>query len=198
MWVATYEDGGKLAQYDLKTFKDRSFNDIDQNRLIKFGLYPYSKELANALNKEGHKVASLPFLPSYEVNIDKNRRLIHYRDVFISHEEYHLCRKCGKEFTLTPTTPKVESRYPSPICPHCGGHDIFKCKSCGNIYQKFEDAPGHMCKCKGHLERIRLTSGKNTKEKRWIEYYLGYQETTEGKNNKILLKIKENGDSEIM
>jgi len=197
-WIAQYDDGTCLPQYNPITYLENRFSDIEQDKLIKFGLYPFDKELAEGITKKGiDPVVSIPFLPKYEINLDNDRRLIHYRDVFISHEEYHLCRKCGKEFEFSSTSPKTNSKYSSPICPNCNSHDLFICKSCGKEYQRFEDAKFGMCDCKGHLKRERFTSGQYSREKRWIEYFLGYQTKVKGNNYKTLLKIDERGDSII-
>jgi len=198
-WIAEFNDNTKLNQFDLDTYLEHAFKDINQDKLIKFTLIPFTKQLADGVTSKGNEARCIPFLPKYEININSDRRLIYYRDVFISQEEYHLCRKCNKEFYyVKDKIQTIKSIYPSPICPNCGAHDIFKCKSCSKIYERFEDAPFHMCKCGAHLERIRLTSGRFGKEKRWIDYYLGYQSTISGKNIKFLMKILENGDCEII
>lgn len=194
-WIAYYEDGSILPQYNIDTYKKNIFTDIEQNKLIKFGLYPFTKDLSNNIQDE---TFPLPFLPVYEINLDKNKRLIHYRDVFISQESYHLCRKCNKEFKYIPgVSPFIDSKYGSPICPHCGGHDIFVCKNCKHEYKRYEDAPHHSCECGGMLDRIKYTSGQFMREKRWIEYCLGYQQLINGINHKIILRIKENGNCVI-
>jgi hypothetical protein len=198
-WIAHYNDKTSLPQFDPYDYHENAFKDIQKDKLIKFGLYPFTKELADGIYGIGTAVISIPILPKYEINIINNRRLIHYRDVFISHEDYHLCRRCGREFMYNKNMEKVEgTKYPSPICPHCGSHDLFICKSCGKEWDKFESAPFGMCSCKSHLRHERITSGQYSREKRWIDYFLGYQETIDNKNTKFLLRIKENGDSEIL
>ena len=198
-WIAHYSNGMSLPQYDLNEFTENSFNLIEQDKLIKFGLYPFPRDLAEGIRKTEQTVVSIPFLPSYEVNLNNNKRIIYYRDIFISQEEYHLCRKCNKEFTFDKTTPMIESKYSSPICPNCGAHDIFVCKSCKHIHEKFEDSKFGMCnKCSAHLDRLKLTSGQFHREKRWIVYFLGTQELINGTNVKSLLRISENGDCEVI
>jgi len=198
-WIAHYNNGLGFSQFNPLTYKENSFNDIDQNKLIKFGLYPFTRELANGVKMTGTEVIALPFLPKYEIEINSDRRLIYYREVYISHEDYHLCKKCGKEFNYSKNTPKVSSKYSSPICPNCSGHDLFVCKSCNISYKRFEEVPGGMCeKCHGHVQREKITSDQYNRERRWIEYMLGYQYNLNGKNIKFLLKIDERGDSLIL
>ena len=197
-WIAHYSDGTSLPQFNPIDYHEYSFNDIEQDKLVKFGLYPFSKDLAMGVRKTGQSVVSIPILPIYEVNLNDDKRIIHYRDVFISQEEYHFCNNCRKEFKYNKKN-KIESKYSSPICPHCDSHDLFICKNCGHIHKRFEDAKFGMCnKCGAHLKRKRITSGQHHREKRWIEYYLGTQQIVNGSNVKFLLKISENGDCIII
>lgn len=197
-WIAHYSDGNALPQYDPNTFRENSFKDIQHDKLIKFGLYPFNRDLASGVRNTGQAVINIPILPIYEVNLNSDKRLIYYRDVFISQEEYHFCKKCNKEFRYGSDSPKIESNYSSPICPNCGAHDIFVCKRCKQEYKRFEDAKFGMCECGSHLKRQRVTSGQYNREKRWIEYYLGTQQLVNGTNIKNLLKISERGDCEVI
>jgi len=203
-WIAYYDDGIKLPQYNEECMENR-FIDIDQERLVKFGLYPFSKELAKGVRKIGDDVVSIEILPSYEIELNKDKRLIYYRDVFISQEEFHICKKCKKEFKYTGIqkhlVKKGVGKYKDeyvPICPHCGAHDYYECKKCQRRFETFDDASQGMCpdcgREHGYLKRIVLTSGSYGREKKWIEYYLGYQILVKGINHKVIFKIKENGD----
>lgn len=197
MWRAEYQDGTHLCQYDEETFKANKFTDINQNNISKFVMYPFSSYMENGLNSNRVKVKSIPFLPVYTLNLDKNKRLIYYRDNFISHEDYHRCSQCNKEFKFNLKS-IFKSKYPSPICPHCGAHDYFYCNKCGIKYS-FEDSNRGLCPtCKGHLNQIKLTSRGYSREKRWIEYILGWQITVNGRNVKSLLRVSETGDAIII
>ena len=194
MWIAHYDDNTSLPQFDPYNFRENAYSEIEQERLIKFGLYPINANLAQKLREHGIMSVSIPFLPKYEIDLNSQRRLINYRETYISQEEYHLCRNCNKEFSVDKNTSFIESKYSSPICPHCGKSDVFKCKACNKIYNRFEDAKFGMCSCGSHLERIRYTSGQFNRERRWIIYKLGYQETIRGVNKKTILSIDENGN----
>ena len=198
-WIAEYNDQKKLYQFDPITYKPSKFTDIDQNRLVKFGIYPIPKDMEEGIKDAGTPVVAIPFLPKYEINLTENRRLIYFRDNFISHEEFHLCKSCSKEFKYGLDSPKMKSKYPSPICPHCGSHDLFICKSCKHESDRFEDTSKGLCpKCKSHMDRVKITSEQHSREKRWIDYILGAQETINGKNTQFKLRIKESGDCEVV
>jgi len=198
-WKAYLVDGSIIPQFDSNTYSENAFSVLEQDKLVKFGLYPFDKKLAKGLRDGGEEVVSIPFLSEYEINLDNDKRLIYYRDVFISQEEYHLCKKCKKEFKFNSKDSNViESKYQSPICPNCSSHDLFICKACGKEYKRFEDAPYGMCQCGSHLRRERITSGQYNREKRWINYILGYQILIGGINHKMLMCISENGNSKIL
>jgi hypothetical protein len=211
-WIAEYDDNTKLLQFDEKTYKENRFDSINIKKLKKFGLYPFSRKLAKGVTDNGNKCISIPFLSKYEINFNKEDRPIYYRDIFISQEVYHVCKKCNKKFHFSGeprfSIKKVDKQLGikrdevCAICPHCGAKDYYKCKSCGRIYESFNDASMGMCsvcgRAKGYLQRIVITSGSHTKENRWIEYYIGKQFTTRGTNIKFLMKVNENGDTEVV
>lgn len=212
-WVAFYNDGTSYHQYNPQTFEINKFIGIDKDKLIKFGLFPFSVDFARNIKQANPEeaIAPLEFLPVYEIILNRDERLIYYRDVFISTETYHICKKCGNEFFYNVVNSKIiiekdDSKgyrlEKCPICPNCGAYDYYECKNCHKVFNLFNDADYGMCQdCgreKGYLERISVTSGTYSREKRWIEYYLGKQSTIQGKNIKFILKIKENGDCEIL
>ena len=197
-WIAHYNDGTSTPQFDTKTYEENKFSDINNDKLIKFGLYPFSKEYADGIRKYNVNVISIPLLPTFEIDMSGDRRLIHYRDVFISQEEYHKCSKCNKEFNYGKTSPKTKSLVSSPICPHCSAYDVFKCVSCGHEMLHEERKQAKCSKCGGGVQLKKYTSQQYSREKRWIEYYLGYQETIKGVNMKYLMKIHENGNVEVI
>lgn len=41
-WIAEYKNGFALPQFDPNTGKENLFKEIDQSKLIRFGLYPFS------------------------------------------------------------------------------------------------------------------------------------------------------------
>ena len=205
-WIATYNDNTALPQYDPNTLKPNKITNIDQNKLVKIGWYPFSIDFAEKLNKNNIPAVSNPLLPKYEVTIEKPKRFILYTLNYISQEEYHFCNKCKREFKVATNSKYIEdSGKKLIICPYCNTHDYYQCTGCGKEYQLFSevlDTPpekggsGHCKECGGYLQRMRVIHAAS-REKRWREYVIGYQETINGRNYKMLMYIHENGDVEI-
>jgi hypothetical protein len=195
-WKAHLSDGTILNQYN-KYYKGRSFYEIEQDKLIKFGLYPFDNELARKVTEVGTEARAIPFLPTYEMEFSKDKKLISHREVYIQSEEYHICSACNKEFRLTTDISRTKSKYSSPICPNCGEYDHFFCKKCDKRYT-FEQTSHGLCpSCKNHLERRKITSGQHTREKRWIDYVIGYQMNINGRNYQFKLVIDEYGNCTV-
>lgn len=197
MWIAYYDDDTFLPQYDKSTFKPNKWNNINMDKLDRLELHPFSKEMETGLCKNGTEVRHIPILPVYSISMEGNRRPICYRDNYISQEEFHLCDACNKEFKFYTTMPQTESKYSSPICPHCGSYDYFFCKIC-NVKALFEETSNGLCpKCNGYMDRVRVTTRKYARERRWTEYLIGYQLTDKGNNYKFLLRIDEYGNCKV-
>jgi len=198
MWNAIYNDGSKLPQYDSINGEVKIFDNISINKLIKLDLQPFTKSHEEVFNKDDNiELKSIPFLPSYSILIKDDRRPIYYRDVYISQEQYHLCNECKKEFVYTDKSPRINSKYPSPICPHCGSHDYLYCPKDDKKYV-FEETANGLCPiCKGHLQNHKITSEQHSRERRWIEYIIGAQQTINGKNTQFKLRIDEYGNCKV-
>jgi len=208
-WIAYYNDGTKLDQFN-KDLSENGFSKIDNNKLNKIGLYPFSKKLAEGITRSNSSTValSLGFLPVYELEIKDGERPIYYRDCFISQEQFHVCNSCKKEFNydgynnhiIKYKDDQLGIKYNEvvPICPNCGAHDYFTCKSCGKEFQSFNEALHGMCpdcgRSKGYLGQHNITSKQYSRERRWNYYYFGKQNTIKGTNIKFLMKISESGD----
>lgn len=46
MWVAEYSDGSALPQFDPDTGEENRFALVDHSKLVRFGWYPFSVEMA--------------------------------------------------------------------------------------------------------------------------------------------------------
>jgi len=204
-WIAHYEGGQCLPQFDPVDGHENLFRDIDQKQLVKFGWYPFTDDLRKVMSIN----ASVnPFLPRIELEIGAGQRLIAFREQKIHHGSAHLCLKCGcmwqqrdasqgaTELELPISNKWFEAfdksrrRYVAAVCPKCGSYTIHVCPNCQIERTKYAD--GFRCAeckipCPDMTRRIPL-------EKRLTTYVLGWQETLEGRNRKILIRIDELGN----
>jgi hypothetical protein len=75
-WIAVYDDGTALPQFDPETGRENLFSQVDQNRLTSFGWYPFKRQLAEKLEQP---VEVNPLLPKYAVKLGQGKRLIAHR-----------------------------------------------------------------------------------------------------------------------
>lgn len=74
-WIAEYDDGTALPQFDPDTGEENLFSEVDQSRLVRFGWYSFPLELAKKI--DGAVVN--PLLDSYVVEIPNGKKLIALR-----------------------------------------------------------------------------------------------------------------------
>jgi len=203
-WIAHYDDGSQLAQYEPPDYKPKSIYEIQNDKLVKIGWYPITYDFAAKLNEHGTPAIANPFLPKVEVNITPPKRYILFMKNFISLERFRVCEACGHMFQATKFF--GDEVWTSPICPKCGAHDYWVCKDCGKRYEKFTDTKntppekggsGHCSECGGYLELKQVTGRQYSRENRWRLYAVGYQETIGGRNYKVILYVDENGNVEV-
>ena len=201
MWIAHYNDGTSLPQYDPYTLKTHLFDEVNQNKLIKFGLYPFPTTLARRLREEkGINVRSNIFLPKYEVNIDKNKRVIGALTTnYIKNTLYIYCPKCNQwyvnsNFNITNIGDNVKTYK----CKTCGTQSHWMCKKCGKTFNHLKETNDWKCPdCNTRVAGNRLTFYEDSTQEKWRVYKLGYQHTIKGINHKTIMNIQENGDVEI-
>lgn len=202
MWVAHYSDNTSLPQYDPYTLETHLFDEVDQDKLIKFGLYPFPPSLARRLREEkGLNVKSNIFLPKYEVNIDENKRVIGALTTnYIKNTDYIYCPDCKKwmkssNFSIVDIGGNVKTYK----CNICGLQTTWKCKKCGKVYNHIKDTDNWKCtECGTRVTGDRVQFYHDSIQERWREYKLGYQHTINGMNHKTIMKISENGDVEMI
>lgn len=78
-WVAEYNDGTALPQFDPDTGDEYKFDKIDQSNLVKFGLYPFPAELSQKVNNSSTNI----FLPKFTVNLENDDKLLFRRRNYI-------------------------------------------------------------------------------------------------------------------
>ena len=72
-WIAWYNDGTCLPQFDPDSGAENLFKEVDESKLSKFGWYPFSEELAQKTGR-----VALP-LPKYEVDLGDGDKLVAMR-----------------------------------------------------------------------------------------------------------------------
>lgn len=78
-WIAEYTDGTALPQFDPQTGKENKFSEINQNKLKRFGWYPFTKKLAQKI-LENEKLKVTPTNnPPYTITTEKGNKLIAHR-----------------------------------------------------------------------------------------------------------------------
>lgn len=195
MWIAHYDNGTSLPQYDPYTLKSFTFDDVDKERVVKFGWYPFPTQLAKRLREEKNlPVKANVFLPKYEVEIDKNKRVIGALTTnFQEQKSYVKCPECNsvnekKNVKIINMGGKVYT----PQCPNCGTRAYWKCPKCN---RKFAHIEKYRCPdCDVMLNARDAPKFETfTKTERWRIYKLGYQETINNKNYKTIMHIYDDG-----
>jgi len=215
-WIAFYDNDTCLPQFDLNTGKQHLFKEINQSKLVRFGWYPLTLNLANILGKPFYHN---DYLTPIIIELLPNQRLIALREEAQSSFTYTHCNNCGfdwqwmvgKEdgslgdyglprygsdkvyFSETLANGKIGHEV---ICPKCGAKNDFKCPECKEWWNKVgDDSPlgFHIeCpKCKKLFVKQTVSTGGNRTVCRWL---LGYQETlSDGTNKKCIMSIDKNG-----
>lgn len=202
MWIAHYNDGTSLPQYDPYTLETHLFNEVQQDKLIKFGLYPFPADLAKKLREEKKfNARSNIFLPRYEVEITGNRRVIGALTTnFIKQTTYYTCPKCKNKFESKEVVRyKIGPLRSTLQCPRCGDRGYWYCTNCNKRYNHSDETDDFKCVDCGQRVKPKDIPKfiTNTVIERWRIYKLGFQETINGVNKKTIMHIQENGDVEL-
>jgi hypothetical protein len=221
-WIAFYRDGTCLPQFDIETGRGNDFKDIDQTKLDKFGLFPFSGEFSIKVNISAGKTIArgLEILPYFIMQLKDDKRLISWRRNYIHTFTYQHCDKCGYEWQWIPDRKDGEKTdigllihpkhvvqewlgkfYPLAQCPKCGSFDAVVCPDCKTLIAEMKtkepDDGNHIFKCrkcnKEFPRCIRMFDGTL----RRAVYLLGYQTTVDGKNYKQIMFINEDGTFEL-
>jgi transposase-like protein len=221
-WIAFYNDGTCLPQFDLETGTLNTFASINQEKLEKFALFPFSSELALRINLENNKILAeaKEKLPYFMLKLKEDQRLIFVRRNFIHVYSYQHCNKCGYDWQWMPTKKEGDMSeiglkyhkgyqvqtwekkdFPLAICPKCGSFNAIVCPDCKDVLINELARPNnpkeHYFKCpkcnKEFPRFIKMQEG----QKRRALYILGYQKTVDGKNIKQVMMIDEEGYLEM-
>ena len=77
-WIAEYTDGSALPQFDPETGKENKFSEVDQQKLKRFGWYPFSAKLAKKIVNTENVIVVPTSNHSYKLNVE-NGGLLAYR-----------------------------------------------------------------------------------------------------------------------
>lgn len=204
-WIAEYKDGQALPQYNPDTGEECLFKSVDQNRLVTFGWYPFSPQMAIVLQKKGIEVRPVR-LPSYVLRLSSDMRLIALRRQYVRKYTFHLCGKCGVKWEARPGGPTElieiaiqnlkEVPYKSYACPNCGNYNRYVCPDCRNAISKNDEDQFYCKQCseaKGIFIEYPKTTVRIPAGQRETVYMLGWQRTFRGRNIKSILYIYEDG-----
>lgn len=208
-WIAEYNDGQALPQFDVESGKENLFKDIDQSKLKRFGWYPFTLEFAEKIGEAGVVVRVLP-LPHHVLELKSNQRLIAKREQEIKNYSFHRCLKCGftwqwgefKEPVL-PVSKEAhvdavvqndkEVKYVSPICPSCGAFNVWICPDCKRLLSYNKERQLY---CYGGCGKVYPKAiVKERGSVRSTKYLLGWQETVMGRNVQSVMWIDEEGNA---
>jgi hypothetical protein len=78
-WIAEYNDGSALPQFDPETGRENKFSDVDQQKLKRFGWHPFTPELAKKIEESEKIVVVSTRNPPYAITLEKGVRLIAHR-----------------------------------------------------------------------------------------------------------------------
>jgi len=79
-WIAEYQDGTALPQFDPDTGEEHLFSEVQQHRLVRFGWYAFPHKLASKVAYAAHN----PRLTSYTVDIPPGGTLVAHRTTSIT------------------------------------------------------------------------------------------------------------------
>ena len=99
-WIAFYKDNTYIPQFDVNSGKENSFQNIEQTKVEKFGLFPFSSSLVLKVNSAAGVVIAreVENLPYFIMKLEEGQRLINIRRNFIHEFTYQHCDKCGYEW----------------------------------------------------------------------------------------------------
>lgn len=217
MWIAFYNDGTCLPQFDPDIGQQHFFKEVDQNRIDKFGLFPIPQRLADKL---GGQYYSNPLLPHHILRLKPNQRLIGgIRRESQSMFKYSKCLKCGFEwqwmvgkedgsigdsglqrfgsekyyYSLKQPNGKITYEV---ICPKCGVRNDLDCPDCHKQWNKIEDEETKQLSRDKKKYYIECSQCKKRKEWRTLYldgqamreiYLLGWQQTIPDGTNKKMI-----------
>lgn len=84
-WIAWYNDGTALSQFDPETGEEIGFLEVDLPRVVKFGWYPFTPKLAELVRKKGILAVVDPQAKPLEVHLNPRRSLVAFRRNYLKY-----------------------------------------------------------------------------------------------------------------
>lgn len=161
MWVAVYEDGQALPQFDPETGKENMFAEVDQDKLKEFGLFPFSEQMARRI-QEGEGVFVLPSdNQRFVLKLKEGQRLFTRRTNLHITVPYHECLECGHKWQWGKGDLNPYVDLPMTYLYHQDGDDIGsrrpKCPSCGYYNEPEANRKPELRRILRHVEERRRT-----------------------------------------
>lgn len=82
-WIAEYEDGKALPQFDPETGEENKFTLTDKGKLKKFGWHPFTPELSHKIIERSGLITIPTNNPHYVISLEKGDKLIAKRENII-------------------------------------------------------------------------------------------------------------------
>jgi len=79
-WIAEYEDGKAIAQFDPDTGEENRFIFVEQDKLVRFGWYPFTAELSHKIFGRSGLITIPTDNPSYVIDLEHGDQLIATRE----------------------------------------------------------------------------------------------------------------------
>ena len=214
-WIAFYNDGSMFRQYEMDG-THHLFKEIDQSRLVRFGWFPFTAQLAKRV---GEFAVANPLLGHFVIRLKKGQRLIALRREYHHQFSFSQCLSCGFRWQWMPNRKNGEignaglpiynqdysyyvmnrgKRVYQVVCPKCGARNELECPDCKEPVSKVKTEDGQIIyKClKCNKQYPRFTQSMSAVKVEDI-FMLGYQETVDGKNIKYIMFIRPDGTFEF-
>jgi hypothetical protein len=75
-WIAEYNDGTALPQFDPETGLDNKFSEVQHDKLVRFGWYPFSFGLSQKIFAAEGIVVIPTFNKSHKIEIERGQKVV--------------------------------------------------------------------------------------------------------------------------
>lgn len=169
-WIATYEGGRCLPQFDPETCKEHLWKEVVESKVVKIGWYPITEKMTKMIR--GLRVRANPSLSVHELELKPGQRPIIFKTQKIHMATARKCA-CGAIWQQRDKTPEIKIPISfewktfkqakgkdllASICPKCKAYNELACPDCGLPRSKYAICPD----CDGHLQQKFCKKCKKT------------------------------------